>query len=378
MSAEGASAGTLQEFPSESAARKSAKVQALLLGANAESLMIGSDVTMGTLIARYEAEEMPQRYSTGSAYRSYLDCHIKPRWADTPMVGVKPMGVEAWLNGLKLAPKTRSHIKQLMHVIFECAMRWELIGRNPIGLVRVKGGSKRKARPRILEVQEFGRLLSAIKEPYRTMVMIAGSLGLRISEIIGLQWSDFDFENSTVLVQRGVVHGRVGEVKTEYSKDHLPLDPLLVEKLQEHRERCYPTAEGWLFANPATGKPYHQEQIQKNHLTKAATAAAIEGGVGWHTFRHSYRSWMDDTGAPLTVQQELMRHASVTTTFNVYGKAMADSKRQAHSKVVQMVLQEPKPTLDQQELAVGGLMGGWSVATIPSKLFCLVGCGGRI
>ena len=109
---------------------------------------------------------------------------------------------------------------------------------------------------------------------------------------------------------------------------------------------------GGLFANPATGKPYHQEQIQKSHLTKAATAVEIKGGIGWHTFRHSYRSWMDDTGAPLTFEQELMRHASVPTTMNVYGKAMTDSKRQAHSKVVQMVLKEPKPVLEQQDLAI--------------------------
>ncbi len=348
-----ATVGTLREFPSESAMRKSAKVQALLLGANAESPMVGSDVVMGTLIARYEVEEMPKRYSTGSAYQSYLDCHIKPRWESTLLRNVKPMAVEDWLNGLKLAPKTKSHIKQLLHVIFGCAMRWELTDKNPISLVRVKGGSKRLKHPRILSPEEFGRLAACVKEPYRTMVMVAGCLGLRISEIVGLQWGDFDFENQTVLVQRGVVHGYVGDVKTEYSKDHLPLDALLVEKLQEHRKRCYPTAEGWLFANPATSKPYHQEQIQKNHLTKAATAAKIKGGVGWHTFRHSYRSWMDDTGAPLTVQQELMRHASVTTTMNVYGKAMTDSKRQAHSKVVQMVLKEPKPALEQQELAVG-------------------------
>jgi len=79
----------------------------------------------------------------------------------------------------------------------------------------------------------------------------------------------------------------------------------------------------------------------------------IKGGIGWHSFRHSYRSWMDDTGAPLTVQQELMRHASVTTTMNVYGKAMTDSKRQAHSKVVQMVLKEPGPVLEKQDLAIG-------------------------
>jgi integrase len=66
------------------------------------------------------------------------------------------------------------------------------------------------------------------------------------------------------------------------------------------------------------------------------------GDIGWRTFSHSYRSWLDETGAPLTVQKELMRHASIQTTMNIYGKAMTDSKRQAHSKVVEMVLNTSK------------------------------------
>jgi len=53
----------------------------------------------------------------------------------------------------------------------------------------------------------------------------------------------------------------------------------------------------------------------------------------------------------MTVQKELMRHASIQTTMNVYGKAMTDSKRQAHSKVVQMVLRDPLPL---QKVANGG------------------------
>src|SRR4051812_28365718 len=88
--------GTLSDFPSKSAVRKSAKVQALLLGANAESMMVGNDAQMGTLISRYEVEEMPKRYSTGSAYQSYLKCHIKPRWENTLIRNVKPMAVEDW------------------------------------------------------------------------------------------------------------------------------------------------------------------------------------------------------------------------------------------------------------------------------------------
>jgi len=99
-----------------------------------------------------------------------------------------------------------------------------------------------------------------------------------------------------------------------------------------HKERSFSTLEGWLFANPITGRPYHQEEIQKTHIRGAGVAAGIGGDIGWHTFRHSYRSWLDETGAPLTVQKELMRHASIQTTMNIYGKARTASKRQAHSK----------------------------------------------
>ena len=60
--------------------------------------------------------------------------------------------------------------------------------------------------------------------------------------------------------------------------------------------------------------------------------------TGWHTFRHTFRSLLDETGAPLKVQQELMRHADIRTTMNIYGKAMERSKREAHGKVVRLVL----------------------------------------
>jgi len=104
-----------------------------------------------------------------------------------------------------------------MHLIFKCAERWCLIemGKNPIALVRVKNSSKRQRRPRVLTVEEFYTLLAEFAEPYRTMVLIAQCLGLRVSEIMGLQWGDFDFKKRTVLIQRSVVQGRVDEVKTE-------------------------------------------------------------------------------------------------------------------------------------------------------------------
>lgn len=336
--------GTIVEYPTESAARKSPLVQAILLQINAlrpQSAIVVPE--FGAVLARYELEEMPDRDSTAASYQSYIRNHIRPRWVEVPVNRITPMAVEDWLRRLELAPKTRSHIRSLMHTVFQCAQRWELVERNPIKLVRVKGGSKRLKPPRILAPEEFQQLLALIREPFRTMVLVAGCLGLRVSEIVGLKWWDFDFDNFSLLVQRSRVHGKDGDVKTEYSKDRVPLDPALAEALLQHRTRWFEAPDGWLFANPVTGRPYHQEEIQKRHIRKAGIAAGIGGDIGWHTFRHSYRSWLDEAGTPMTVQKELMRHASIQTTMNVYGKALSDTKRQAHSKVVAMVLRKRKP-----------------------------------
>jgi integrase len=54
--------------------------------------------------------------------------------------------------------------------------------------------------------------------------------------------------------------------------------------------------------------------------------------------RHTYRSLLDETGAPVGVQQRLMRHANVSTTMNTYGNAALKAKKTANSKVVQMHL----------------------------------------
>lgn len=108
------------------------------------------------------------------------------------------------------------------------------IASNP-EILRVKDSSKRLKQPRNLTPEEFQTTAKAIAEPFRTMVLIAGGLGLRVSEIVGLQWQDFDFEAGTLLIQRSIVHGRVGETKTLYSKDCVPLDASLIDVVRKHR-----------------------------------------------------------------------------------------------------------------------------------------------
>ncbi len=341
--------GSIAKYPTKSAAEKA--VAGMMLRVNADSPSHLVEVPkFGAVVDRYELEELPRRHTTRASYLSVLKNHIKPKWGDSPLDQIKPAAVETWLLGLALAPKTKQHIRGLMRTIFQCAERWELLemGRNPIDRVRVKGGTRRVKRPGILTEAEFWKLVSHIPERYRTMVLVAQCLGLRVSELMGLQWTDFDFERGTVLVQRSVVHGRVEDVKTEYSSDHLPLDERLTKLFEEHRESS--VGRDWVFANPRTGKPYHQEEIQKKHIRPAGEKAGISFRVGWHTFRHTYRSWLDQTGASMGVQKELMRHASIQTTMNVYGNAVSDSKRTANGKVVEMALKQPKPYLSIAEI----------------------------
>jgi hypothetical protein len=107
---------------------------------------------------------------------------------------------------------------------------------------------------------------------------------------------------------------------------------------------------------------YHQEEIQKKHLRPGAREAGIKAVIGWRTFRHSYRSWLDKTDAPVGVQRELMRHASIRTTMNVYGRAMTDTKRQAHDKVGKMgqgnpQQKPPKQPLKWDNVGLGNVLG---------------------
>jgi len=237
----------------------------------------------------------------------------------------------------------------------------------------------------ILTVEQYYMVLALIPQPYRTMVMVAQCTGLRAEEVLALEWPDIHFENLSMQVVRAVVHGRVKIVKTEYSEDELPLDPdfaaiLLDWKRESEEEQALidgisevPGAE-LLFTSPVTGRHYHTAPIQQDYIRpagcclvecpKCGAAAGVwclqEGktpnggrlplheerweaagkydGIGWHTFRHTYRSWLDDTGAPVGVQQKLMRHAQVSTTMNVYGNALMGAKREANSKVVRMAL----------------------------------------
>src|SRR6266568_1258192 len=82
------------------------------------------------------------------------------KWGDVRLTEIKSIPVEAWLTRVPRSPQTRGHIRSMFHILFQCAMRWELTDRNPISLVRQS--TLRKNIPRVLTPKEFKALLKEL------------------------------------------------------------------------------------------------------------------------------------------------------------------------------------------------------------------------
>jgi integrase len=328
--------GTKREFPNKAAAW--AEVERLDLGRSKTP----NGNTMRSVIARYEAERMPSRHSTARVYRSFINNHILPNWGDTLIQDVQPRPVELWLRELPLSPKSKTHVRSLMRGLVEFAMWAGVldISRNPISLVQNKGATRRVRRARSLTVGQFCSLLKELHEPFATMALICVCLGLRISEALALRWADVDWLGSRLSIRRGIVEQVVDDVKTEGSAKTFDLAGELLERLKSWKQLSeFSGADDWIFASPVKlGRlPYSYTGVWRE-LVRAAEAAKI-GHLATHAFRHTYRSWLDAVGTPVAVQQKMMRHADIRTTFNIYGDVVTDEMTTASSKVAQLVFQ---------------------------------------
>lgn len=327
--------GLLSEFPSKSAAWKAADPVMRRLNAS-----VGHLKTFGDLLDRYETEAIPERHDSKRTYLSIVKVHIRPRWGKTPLAEVRAYEVRSWLMGLPVGPRRKGNIHGLMRVLFRFAMLWEWLPavENPMRLFSLQGSSKRDKEPGTLTRDQFHMLLEVItEEPYRTMVIAAQCLGLRVSELFALTWGAIDFHGQTVSIHSAIVENHLGDVKTQQSKKRLPIHPHIAEVLLRWRgETEFKKAHQFVFASPyhAEQKPYRPGWIQEIRLRPAGKAIGLDFNLGWHTFRHTYRALLRQSGAPMDVQRDLMRHADIQTTMQTYGGTELDELRPINSMVV--------------------------------------------
>jgi integrase len=330
--------GTVRELPRRREAEKA--VMSLRSTINSG---VRSPETVSDLVAHYHKHELTlehKAYATVEAHESYLTLHILPKWQDHKLSEVKTVAVEKWLETMELAPATKTKIRNIMSAVYSHGIRHEWISFNPISKVRCS--AKRLREPDVLTPLEFQALLRELPLRERAAVMLAGSTGLRRSELFALRWSDVNFFTMEVAVTRSCVRNHFGDTKTEASRKPVPLHDSVCEVLAEWRgTSLYKGEDDFLFPSLRMNgtQPLTPDMVLRKIIRPALERAGVRGKtVGWHSFRHSLATNLRSLGVDVKVAQELLRHANSRTTMDLYTQAVSADKRSASLRQVQFLL----------------------------------------
>jgi integrase len=230
----------VRDFPH----RRDAEKAALVLRGNINN-EVSSPETVNDLLAHYKKHELTPARKAFASIENHLTlskCYITPRWGTYKLGAVRTVQVEEWLDSLPLAPASKTKIKSVFSVLYSHAIRHEWVSLNPISKVRTS--SKRLREKDVLTPTEFQALLEELSVRDRAMVLLAGSTGVRRSELMAFVWSDVNVQTMEVSITKSCVRNQFGDTKTECSRRPVPLHPLILESLLDWKRRSLYQSDG--------------------------------------------------------------------------------------------------------------------------------------
>lgn len=250
-------------------------------------------------------------------------------------------------NGDLYSDKYIKAVYSLSKSTMQKALLRGYINYNPFdyGLKRPKG-KPTKSKERIIAEDDLKRLLKVVQTNPRFRVIVPMLLftGMRIGELLGLFWTDVDFDNKIIHVQRSVTENyrelmsgiivkdgvRLDETKTENSKRDIPVNDTVIKLLNEwFMYREHPQQLAWknkiiennnlnlIFPN-SNGKLMNYNTLYdslKDFLDKNQLGSC---DIIFHKFRHNYATHLLESGVDLDVVSNLLGHANIETTANTY------------------------------------------------------------
>jgi len=174
--------------------------------------------------------------------------------------------------------------------------------------------------PVVLSPSEVARLLAALaSDKHRALVMLAYGAGLRVSEVCKLRVDDIDAKRMLLHI-RGAKRGR---------ERYVMLSPRLLSTLRAYWKAARPQGP-YVFPGRDPSKLVRRETVHRA-IDKAAQRAGITKRVSPHTLRHSFATHLLDGGADLRSIQELLGHASVSST-QIYTRVESAKLRSAYAR----------------------------------------------
>lgn len=294
--------------------------------------------------------------STEDDYADTVRLHLVPALGRKRLAKLTVADVNALLKAKRDAGYSSNSVRIMRAVLRQAlgqAVREGIVSRNVAALssaprIRAKEG-------RTLTVEQARQLLAAANGyRFEAAIVLALAYGMRRGEVLGLQWSALDWQAGTLQVTHSVkrvknrddLSGRrtrliVSELKTPKSRRLLALTPEMVARFRQHRagqaQAQIAAGASWqdhglIFAS-GIGTP-----MDPDNFSHSFARLCERSGLGhWHPheLRHSGASLMLAQGTPLHVVSEVLGHASVAITKDVYGHLLEGDKRAAAESMTQ-------------------------------------------
>ena len=331
------------------------------------------------LVSYLKRVEPELQKNTIVSYQSMTNGKIRRYFQRRPQLTVgnlKPQDIQDFYQSLfadGVVANTVIHYHALLRRAFQQAFKEERIDANPFD--RVGRPKKNKFHGENYTQEELLTLLHLARgDVIYPAILLAGAMGLRRSEALGVRWSRIDWEKRTVLLDTKIVEYRengkkkvepVEEMKNKSSRRTLPLPDPVVEMLQvqkEHREVYRKMFQGSYNAQYLDYVCVNQlgELLRPSYVTDHFRELLEKYGlrhIRFHDLRHTFASLLINQDVPLINVSNFLGHSDLSTTANIYAHLDKASK-QASAAVISDILQgenrhaqpkgEPETNTDRQ------------------------------
>jgi len=281
-------------------------------------------------------------YGTYQTYSKIANRHLVPSLGTHTLEKLTQRHIQVMLNAKQtegLAPATVRHIRVVLRIALNQAVRWDLVGRNVAALTTPPSGKRFEGYG--LSADEVKAVMAAVRgHDLEALYAIATSVGLRMAELLGLRWLDIDMDNGNIQVRKQlkVIDGtpQLVDLKTKSSRRTVPLAPPVLALLRRHRTRQIarrletgvPWSEaGFVFAWDSGGSI--SDTHLRNHWFTVRDAAGLPKHVRFHDLRHGALTILASRGTAPRTLMGIAGHSQITTTMQVYTHLDADDVRTA-------------------------------------------------
>lgn len=261
-----------------------------------------------------------QESLTKESRRRITEKHIIPRWADIPLDKIRTSDIQLWFNELEekgYSHETLLKIKNNMSPALDAAVEDGYISRNPMRSVRLKIGGKNTIHHQAIPSDKMNEIRESIylieETRVRRMATLLCYTGMRMEEILGLKWEDFN--DDWIYVQRAVIHPNrnmpeIKEPKSKASKRKIPLTKEIKFGLGQTE------LTGFVLANK-NGQPLSYTEA-RYCIKKIQTMFNIKYTA--HDFRDTCATEWREAGIPTDIIARLLGHSKSDITENRYVK----------------------------------------------------------